>query len=197
MNFLTELKEATAELHQQTEQLLYASQIMQGTLSLMEYKHLLLTHFLFHAALENELERHDFATAGYDINARRKLPALKQDLQAMAITEPVVTCWFANWEFSRLLGACYVAEGSTLGGRVIEKHLRKSESLHSVHQFHFYGVYGEATGEKWKAFSQFLLEQGSPYASQVIQGASEAFRIFQSSARHTRQSLQTEPFSQK
>lgn len=184
MLFLNELKQATADLHQQTEEKLYASQIMDGTLLLSEYKHLLLTHFQFHGALENELEKRNFGAETFDLESRRKLPALRKDLQEMNISEPEVADLFTDWSDEQLLGACYVAEGSTLGGKVIEKHLRKSAELKSVPQFYFYGIYGEHTGEKWKVFSQFLAAQGSQHPRQVVQGACDAFRLFQVSAEH-------------
>ena len=189
MIFLNELKQSTADLHQQTESDLYASQIMQGSLLLNEYKHLLLTHFQFHAALEKELEKRNSGTQLTDFESRRKVSALQKDLQEVHLSEPAIEDLFGNWNWGQLLGAWYVAEGSTLGGKVIEKHLRKSESLQTIPQFYFYGVYGENTGSKWKTFSQFLLDQSATLGEQIIQGANSAFRLFQTVAERTKKQL--------
>lgn len=185
MIFLSELKQATAALHQQTEDTLYANQIMGGTLSLAQYTHLLLTHFQFHATLENELEKRNFGTVLTDFDSRRKLPALQKDLQEINIAPPTFSDQFSDWSYGQLLGAYYVGEGSTLGGKVIEKHLRKSVALQAIPKFYFYGVYGDSTGEKWKAFLQFLIEQAPSQETQIIQGADNAFRLFQTIATHT------------
>jgi len=191
MSILAELKQSTATLHLDTEKKLYADQIMNGTLSLPAYRHLLLTHFLFHAALENAMEEKSALAAGYELDTRRKTPFLWKDFQELREdSTPVVAALFSDWRPGQLLGACYVAEGSMLGGKVIEKHLRKSESLKSVPRFHFYGMYGEKTGEKWKTFSQFLTVHAQAYPDQVLEGANEAFRLFQVSADQTQKLIQ-------
>ncbi len=190
MIFLNDLKQSTADLHQQTESQLYASQIMEGSLSLNEYKHLLLTHFQFHAALEAELINRNAGSQLPDFESRCKLSALKKDLAEVHLPEPVVEDLFADWTWGQLVGAWYVAEGSTLGGKVIEKHLRKSTALQPIPYFYFYGVYGEETGPKWKAFSQFLLDQSASLGEQIIQGANDAFQLFQKLAQATKDHLQ-------
>jgi heme oxygenase len=62
---------------------------------------------------------------------------------------PVANC------LAEAFGIAYVAEGATLGGRVLYKRLRASlEPL----PLHWLQGYGEHTGERWGAFQRLLAE---------------------------------------
>jgi heme oxygenase (biliverdin-IX-beta and delta-forming) len=59
---------------------------------------------------------------------------------------------------SSYLGYLYVKNGSTLGGRVISKHLSKYLGLIEHRSNHFFAGYGKETGMKWKKFVAALEE---------------------------------------
>ncbi len=49
-------------------------------------------------------------------------------------------------------------EGATLGGQLIVRHLRKVFANVSEHNFHFFNIYGDKTGLKWRQFQNVLIE---------------------------------------
>ncbi len=128
-----------------------ALDLLGAPLTLAQYRRLLERFHGFHRALEPALAvRLDAAL----LRGRSKLSALEHDL---------VTCGMRSQEIAALpvavlpplldraeaMGALYVAEGSTLGGRLIGRHLRGNPSVPMEAQRYF-NVYGEQTGERWR-----------------------------------------------
>ena len=76
------------------------------------------------------------------------------------------------------IGYLYVKQGSTLGGQMISKQLKKTLALEpGVTQFFFYG-FGEHTGYYWKEFLNYLAHhEASLDADAVIQSAQFYFNI--------------------
>ncbi len=62
--------------------------------------------------------------------------------------------------YSRFTGYLYVKQGSTLGGRVISKHLRNNLGLVEGKTNHFFAGFGEDTGLRWKSFLSLLEDPG-------------------------------------
>ena len=184
MDLLTRLKLETRSQHQQTETLLYADKLMNGTLARAEYEHLLVIHYLFHQALETAVAVQSPFFAGCDLELRRKTPWLVADLRQLAITLPAaLPGLFADWNGYQLLGALYVAEGSTLGGRVIAGALHRTPALADVAASQFFGGYGEQTGPLWKAFGAYLTGRADDHDNLVINAAIRAFGHFQRIAK--------------
>lgn len=193
MELLQHLRQATHGLHAAIEQKLFTDKIYTGTLTNLEYSHLLLTHFLFHASLEKEIARRPDEFQSYDSQARTKTPALQRDFQYLNIQNlPRVEKHFSEWSFGQLLGACYVAEGSMLGGKVIEKQLRKHGWTEPNSSFNFLNLYGDHTGDKWKTFLQFLGANACAYEEEILQGAVAAYQIFDTEASRVDFFLQSE-----
>lgn len=73
----------------------------------------------------------------------------------------------ASW-----LGYLYVKQGSTLGGQVISKRLRRQLGLEAGRDQRFFHGYGEQTGERWKAFLAYLAaEENDVEPHRVVQSA--------------------------
>lgn len=157
------LKQATSSQHDQLEQLMFVDKIMNGSLSVEEYKQILLTNYLVHAGLEKSLYE------GLDpdlkqelqISHREKLTALKQDLQELNITLPQNNTDKNSIQIPQnnaaTLGAMYVLEGATLGGNVIVKKLKINPNLQKLPlNFHYYQIYGADLVSRWKNFCQVL-----------------------------------------
>lgn len=179
MDILTQLKTETRTRHEQTEQLLYAQQLMAGLLSRDEYVHLLTIHYQFHRALETTVTKQAASLEGYDFAASRKTPWLAADLRSMGVPLPdLTTNFFADWSATQLLGALYVAEGSMLGGQVIAKALRRTPALADV-ESRFFGGYGAQTGPRWKAFCTYLTHRAAGQQHEVVAAADRAFGYFQ------------------
>ena len=94
-----------------------------------------------------------------DIGA--KGPLLAADLKALGVTDlgtlPVCTDLPHVRGWREAIGCHYVLEGSTLGGRVILKQMRRDpEAGNDRLPTAFFSAYGDATGEHWRAFCSFL-----------------------------------------
>ncbi len=76
------------------------------------------------------------------------------------------------------LGAMYVLEGSTLGGRYIARHVESILGIApGVGDAYFQG-HGEATGAMWREVTARIAEVPDAHAAVVIQAARRAFQAF-------------------
>lgn len=181
MSLLERLKEETREQHEVTERLLLGPELLAGTVREQDFLTLLYVNLSFHDALERALSQHDQFFADFELAARRKTPFIEADLQRLKVNVPESRpALFTGWNCFRLLGATYVAEGSTLGGRLISHALQKNSYLPTAaRQSVFYQGYGDLTGVRWRAFREFLLKRAQAHEEEVIEGAIEAFGIIQ------------------
>lgn len=157
------LKTETRPHHDAIEAVAFSNKIMDGSLSLDEYKILIRNNYLLHYVLENQLDNvSGFAEIeGLEWDQRRKLEFLKKDLEVLGLSAGEIEAEAEVFELTNIaeaLGAFYVLEGSTLGGSVIARQLAKNQNLTSVPSYHFYGCYGDLTGPRWKAFQQALIQ---------------------------------------
>ncbi len=106
------------------------AQLADGTIDLVSYKSLLARLYGYHVPLEQALVQASNAL-GIDVemDRRRRVHRLRSDLHALQMTEaqittlpcimglpPLTTC-------GKVIGALYVREGATLGGRVLARRL--------------------------------------------------------------------------
>jgi len=180
MPLLDRLKTETRSNHVQTETLLYAEKLMAGTLTRAELRHLLTIHYRFHQALETAVAAQPDFFAGYDHDQRQKTPWLLADMEQFGIdpdqSNPDL---FSGWNGYELLGALYVGEGSTLGGQVIAKALRRTPGLgDDATTLRFFGGYGNQTGPLWKDFGTYLLNRADGQEEVIIDAARRAFDLF-------------------
>ena len=108
---------------------------------------------------------------GLEFDARRKVPALERDAAALRAAAPADAPLALPTDRAEALGFLYVLEGSTLGGRVIDKQLRLRGL--SPEGLSFFQGYGEATGTRWKAFCAVLERADDRTAA--ARGARSAF----------------------
>lgn len=77
---------------------------------------------------------------------------------------------------ARLLGAAYVMEGSTLGGRLIVSHVARLLDLSEHRGCRFFAGYGERTGSMWKRFLALLSDAvDARQAEECIAAANDTF----------------------
>lgn len=74
---------------------------------------------------------------------------------------------------AELLGACYVLEGSTLGGQFIARHLSEALGVEPGDGDRYFRSYGRDVGAKWQAFREELLRHSSPENDPVIVRAAQ------------------------
>lgn len=192
------LKQATSNQHDYLEQLMFVDKIMNGTLSVKEYKQILIANYLVHNSLEKLL----FESLDLDlqnelqINKRFKLPALAKDLQELNVDLPEINLNEKNAAITQnsaaVLGAMYVLEGATLGGNVIVKKLKVNLNLQEYNLgFNYYQVYGADLAANWKQFCQVLNTKVAVDDYEIsIQSALKVFECF-ASAQQEMISLQS------
>lgn len=169
------LKEATADAHQHLESLVDAPSLLAGELGLEGYTRLIARNYQWHWLLETELipwvegiKELDYASS------RRKLPALDADLACLGrdpkplrqnLPAPV-----KPENLPQALGLLYVIEGATLGGSVIRRALDAQPAIAASGALHYYGLYGDALGPRWRA-CQLLLNQRLGDAADLAQAS--------------------------
>ncbi len=102
---------------------------------------------------------------------RRRLPWLDADLAALRLAPPPAIAAPTLASEAAALGALYVVEGSTLGGRIILRHLHHL----GLQPATYFNGYGDATGPMWKAFVTRLDAAPPATAPAILAGASLTF----------------------
>ncbi|SEO98179.1 Heme oxygenase [Mucilaginibacter gossypiicola] len=176
------IKQATAHLHDQLEQKMFVGQIMDGSLTFEQYLTLLNVNYVTHFAVEDFLfsALSDDLRQKLDIESRIKLPALIRDLEGINSAtggSPQNTPDFIDLDSdAAILGAMYVLEGATLGGNVIVKRLKTNGHLLPYNlNYHYYQVYGDQLGLKWKQFLDVLNALPEAEHEAAIQNAVSLF----------------------
>jgi heme oxygenase len=178
-DILARLKLETAAEHAAVER---ATGVMQPGLTLAEYALYLEKTLGFYLPVEASLHQMAVWSAlGLAAEERAKLALLTRDLSLLG-REParVVVCdsppQLAG--LAEAVGCAYVLEGSTLGGRVISRHVQRC--LGPAVPRGFLECYGARTGESWQEFRAAVLRFADTreIENRVIAGARETFRAF-------------------
>jgi heme oxygenase len=147
------------------------------------YRALLSRFYGFHRAWEPQAER-IIADPAFLV-PRRKTPLLVRDLKALGLSsveiDKLPACQLMPIAGpAAALGAMYVVEGSTLGGNVISRQVRRSLGLCPESGCAYFGSYGGAIGAQWKMFTARLLAVSSPETDDdVVASASRTFALMQ------------------
>lgn len=177
---LDRLKTETAAEHADIER---AAGILDPRLELEQYRTYLERTLGFYLVAEHELWRHGVWDAlGLPALEREKLPILAEDIVLLGNLEPenIAPCpegpSFDGT--AEAVGGAYVLEGSTLGGRVVSRHIQRTFGPNVPRSF--LECYGASTGERWHSFRAALTRYARTreLEDQVIRGARETFRTF-------------------
>lgn len=178
------VKNATDPVHQEVEALLLPK--LSGIKSKEDYAAVLRMFYGYFSPLESQIAALIDLALLPDIAERRKAASLLHDLEAirqLAGELPLCTGLPPLNTTAQALGAFYVLEGSTLGGKMIARMLRANEALAvSDEALTFFSGYGEQTGSKWKTFLTVLNNQ--PEADEIIASATETFRCLKRWMQH-------------
>lgn len=179
------VKDSTKTLHEEVEQLLLPR--LMEIRDRDDYAVVLKMFYGFFYPLETKLPLYISETDLLDFSERRKTSSVLLDLQAIDHSiEHLSLCSSLPQIQSKAqaFGVLYVLEGSTLGGKMIAKMLRKNNaSAVPDDALHFFSGYGEDTGNKWKTFLQALNNQAQP--ADVITAANETFLHLKHWMQHT------------
>jgi heme oxygenase len=175
------LKQATTNDHTELEKAMFVNEIMDITLSIDKYKKIITANYIVHKAFEKFLTKNLSKPVAdkLDLQNRLKLPALKKDVEDLKIEEPLqpknAKIIFEKND-AEILGAMYVLEGATLGGKVILSKLKKNLNFPEPKPaFHYYNLYGENLIANWQKFCAVINEQPEENNAAVINGAKKMF----------------------
>ncbi|WP_181700216.1 biliverdin-producing heme oxygenase [Chthonobacter albigriseus] len=179
---LERLKAETAPLHDRVEA---ASALMSPELTIGRYIDILAAFQAFHAAWEPRIATLLADEALFD--PRRKLALVNRDLAHFGVA-PGRRFHSADWLVGRAeaMGSLYVLEGSTLGGRVIARHLQRRFGLVAGAGAAYFSSYGAAIGPMWTAFRARLEAFSDPaHDDAIVAGAQATFtRLIEELDRH-------------
>ncbi|MCE7054496.1 biliverdin-producing heme oxygenase [Algoriphagus sp. AGSA1] len=179
--FSLRLKEATSTLHQELENLPVSKSILENTISSHEYLRYLDRMHDVVCEIENKLfpilqER------GILLQDRKKTKWIEKDFIELEYKKNRANEVFIelNEDISTgyALGILYVIEGSTLGGRIISKHVQRTLGYTPDNGAAYFAGYGEDTGLFWKKFMTILgdFEKKNLAGDEIIEGAKYAFK---------------------
>lgn len=174
------IKTETANKHNDVEAAGYSGQIMSGTLTLDEYKKLILSNLVLNKAFEKQWSSLKFnLPAELLLEQRRKTESLKKDAAFLGITATESNeILFPIENYESFMGVLYVFEGSMLGGAIIHKQLKQNPNLSELAEFHFYSCYGENLSIMWKTFLSHLNQiEDTAKVDEAIASAKTTFDI--------------------
>ena len=175
-----ELKESTKTNHQLLEKALVAK--MKAIRSEKEYAELLTLFYSYFGGLESRINEVIDGDLLPDNAQRRKTQALANDLEHLGFKSPERATGDDLPQLNthlQALGALYVIEGSTLGGKIISKMMQQQLGL-DAQSLSFFNGYGDHTEQMWNTFKTALNKDNLLPAQQaeVIAAANETFLKF-------------------
>lgn len=178
-SILERLKSETRRWHEQVEATVDLPARLNDRQS---YAALVARFYGFYVPLERALAAQaELASAGYRLDARRKTPALEQDLRQLGIdpaSVPICSDMPDVGSLAASLGCLYVIEGATLGGQIISRLLEQKLTITPASGGAFFSSYGERVGPMWEEFRSVLTHYEAQAPSQtdyVVASAKEAF----------------------
>jgi heme oxygenase len=175
-SLLMRLRQSTTQAHADLEKQVDIEKVCEQKDT---YTRLLADFLGFYEPLESHFSRFDGWNAiGVDLGERAKSEWLKSDLRVLGFSDeeiaalPRCESLPEAGEFDAAVGAAYVLEGATLGGRQITQWLEKTDIPTGARTF--FASYGPKTGEKWKEFCA-ALERHEGNGDEVVRGANETF----------------------
>jgi len=151
------------------------------------YRDLLSRMLGLHEPLERELRRIDWSGATIEMGERRKTAWLQQDLLALDFTPREIAAIPECVELPELtsaargIGCLYVLEGSTLGGAVIARQLKRVLKIGADQGGRFYASYGEQLSLMWGRFGAAADDycDNTVAADQACAAARDTFGCFE------------------
>lgn len=180
LQFLANLRQNTAASHQKLEDSELSKAILLPDVTLADYQTYLVKMYGVTKACEDSVFP-VIEEVVPDLDQRYKSLHILEDLAKTGYSEeklssiPVFDCPFST--VSEALGFMYVIEGSTLGGRVLFKHIHQTLGLTSENGASYFWGYGPQTGILWKSFiaalTGFAVEKDE--SEKIIESAVQTF----------------------
>ena len=178
--FLKNLRQQTGESHLRLEENKYSKALLNPSVTCADYQDYIARLYGVTKACENDVFPliHGALT---DINERYRSGMILEDLKKTGISEDEISTIpvykFNPFDTAEALGIMYVLEGSTLGGKILYKHVHQYLGLDAeTGASYFYG-YGQKTGILWKnfitAFADYAVQENCE--QEVTSSAISAF----------------------
>lgn len=159
---------------------------MRPDLSAAQYRDLLQRFYGFYAPLESRLDAvYGLEAICPDFARRKKVFLLERDLMAMGLALDAIRnlprCGVLPFLTSavQVLGCLYVAEGATLGGAIISRHVEATLKLAQDSGTAFFNSYGDERGPMWKALMNLLNAVPAAHHAEVVTAARQTFICFE------------------
>jgi heme oxygenase (biliverdin-IX-beta and delta-forming) len=172
------LRRETSALHAEVETLV---PILKPSVGVHDYREFLIRLWRFHRPIELRLRGvAELGLALPDLDRRYKVHLLEADLAALgqraAIIDDPIDEGPVLSGLAGALGCLYVVEGSTLGGRLIHRHLAHHLPGSIENASRFLTCYGEDCGRSWVAF-RFHAERAARTLDhdEIVTAARETF----------------------
>jgi heme oxygenase (biliverdin-IX-beta and delta-forming) len=178
------LRTETASAHKNLERTRHLERLFAPDYTMQEYQELIFRFYGFVSGIEplifGNLPESQKAILGH----KTKAGLLEMDIAALdteeIAPEAIPRCGKLPQlpTFARQMGALYVMEGSTLGGRIITKRLKEHFGPAILGKLNYYDCYGESIGSEWKAFQTFMGNQfgdGNDHINEVVSAANDTF----------------------
>ena len=173
------LREHTRDCHHAAER---AMDLGRRLASIQGYIELLQALARVHGAFEQSLVRFDWTQLGIDLEERKRMRWLAEDLSALAadIARPP-QLMVAPENLFEALGALYVLEGSTLGGQVVLEQATALQGISCLRGARFLYGHGQRTGRLWRDFLDVLDRSAAALSAEadcIERGAVRAYGEF-------------------
>ena len=174
MSILTNLKNDTKAAHVRVEKVMVKE--LKAINSLEDYGKLLERLFLFYNPLESKVHQYIDQAILPDIEKRKHTQWILKDLKALnynantsteSKTQQITSTAYA-------VGVLYVMEGSTMGGQIISKMLKKQLGANT--STYYFDSYSDETMDMWLSFKNSIAQYETHLdKEEVFKGANETF----------------------
>jgi heme oxygenase len=153
--FLKNLRQQTGESHVKLEENKYSKVILEPNVTLSDYQVYIARLYGVTKACENDIFP-VISSVLTDIGERYKSGLILEDLSKTGISDDKISNLpvykFKTGDVAEALGVMYVLEGSTLGGKILYKHMHQYLNMDAENGASYFYGYGSKTGILWKNF---------------------------------------------
>lgn len=181
-SIMERLKEDTKTAHQQLEKATIP--FIRRSTNNEHYELLLKMFYGYFRPMEEKIQKLVPESLLQDIGERRQTVALLNDLKKIGAETASLELSAHLPELktvAQAIGALYVLEGSTLGGRFISQMLMNQLERPATEGISFFSGYGDQTDAKWKLFTETVNHYAAQHPEQtdeMVKAADETFAAF-------------------
>lgn len=180
--FLRDLRNQTGASHKSLEDRQLSRSLLDPSLSLSSYQ--LYLSKLYRVVRACEAQVYPLISHLLkDLPRRQKSELIFNDLLATGMSQKNIAGlpvhYFQEMNIAQAMGAMYVLEGSTLGGRILYKHTNETLGLNQESGASYFWGYGAETGIMWKIFLSALSHTAieKKCEDEIIRSAAETFKL--------------------